>query len=61
MKTMGRSAAHECDMLLQTWRVDALVPAPARRVENMLSMRYLGGENCLPPPPGRTYRRFGKG
>jgi len=36
-------AAHEYDMLYQAWRGGGRVPAPARRVENMFSMRYLGG------------------
>jgi RIO kinase 1 len=34
-------AAHEFDMLLMGWRGGVRVPTPARRVENMLSMRYL--------------------
>jgi len=36
-------AAHEYDMLYQAWKGGAKVPTPAKRVENMFSMRYLGG------------------
>ncbi|HLB67659.1 MAG TPA: RIO1 family regulatory kinase/ATPase [Thermoplasmata archaeon] len=39
--TMGWRAAHEFDMLLQAWKGGAPVPTPARRAENMFSMRYL--------------------
>jgi len=42
LDTTGWLAAHEYDMTLQAWRGGARVPAPARRVENMFSMRYLG-------------------
>jgi RIO kinase 1 len=45
----GWLAAHEYDMLLQCWKGGARVPTPARRVENMLSMRYLGDENGHAP------------
>ncbi len=48
LESAGRLAAHEFDMLHQAWRGGAPVPAPARRVENMLSMRYLGGERAAP-------------
>jgi serine/threonine-protein kinase RIO1 len=41
--TMSWLAAHEFEMLRQAWKGGAPVPAPARRVENLLSMRYLGG------------------
>jgi RIO kinase 1 len=40
--TMSWLAAHEFEMLRQAWKGGAPVPAPARRVENLLSMRYLG-------------------
>jgi RIO kinase 1 len=40
--TMSWLAAHEFEMLRQAWKGGAPVPAPARRTENMLSMRYLG-------------------
>ncbi len=39
---MGWRAAHEFEMTRQAWKGGARVPAPARRVENMFSMRYLG-------------------
>lgn len=49
LESAGRLAAHEFDMLLQAWKGGAPVPTPARRVENMLSMRYLGGEGAPAP------------
>ncbi|MBI0583032.1 MAG: hypothetical protein ISF22_02260 [Methanomassiliicoccus sp.] len=48
LESAGRLAAHEFDMLLQAWKGGAPVPAPARRVENMLTMRYLGDERPAP-------------
>jgi RIO kinase 1 len=48
LESAGRLAAHEFDMQYQAWRGGAPVPAPARRVENMLSMRYLGDERPAP-------------
>ncbi len=39
---MGWRAAHEFELTRQAWKGGARVPAPARRVENMFSMRYLG-------------------
>jgi RIO kinase 1 len=42
LDTISWLAAHEFDMLLMGWKGGARVPTPARRVENMLSMRYLG-------------------
>ena len=48
LDSAGRLAAHEYDMLYQAWRGGAPVPAPARRVEHMISMRYLGGERPAP-------------
>lgn len=41
LNSAGWLAAHEFDMLLQAWKGGAPVPTPARRVENMLTMRYL--------------------
>jgi serine/threonine-protein kinase RIO1 len=38
----GWMAAHEYEMTRQAWKGGCLVPAPARRVENMFSMRYVG-------------------
>ncbi len=49
LDSAGWLAAHEFDMLYQAWKGGAHVPTPARRVENMFSMRYLGGE--LGPAP----------
>ena len=40
--TMSWLAAHEFEMMRQAWKGGAPVPTPARRVENLLSMRYLG-------------------
>jgi RIO kinase 1 len=36
-------------MLYQAWKGGAFVPTPARRVENMLTMRYLGDERGPSP------------
>ncbi|KAF5071835.1 RIO1 family protein [anaerobic digester metagenome] len=41
LNSAGWLAAHEYDMLLQAWKGGAPVPTPSRRVENMLTMRYL--------------------
>lgn len=49
LNSAGWMAAHEYDMLLQAWRGGAPVPTPARRVENMLSMRYLNDERGSAP------------
>lgn len=49
LDSTARLAAHEFDMQLQAWKGGARVPAPARRVENMLSMRYLGDGNGPAP------------
>ena len=46
---MGGHAAHEFEMTRQAWKGGAHVPAPARRVENMFSMRYLGDEHSPAP------------
>src|SRR2546427_1089518 len=40
--TMSWLAAQEFEMMRQAWKGGASVPTPARRVENLLSMRYLG-------------------
>jgi len=45
----GWLAAREYEMTRQAWKGGARVPAPARRVENMFSMRYLGGEDGPAP------------
>ena len=45
----GWLAAHEYEMTRQAWKGGCLVPAPARRVENMFSMRYLGDEDGPAP------------
>ena len=49
LDTMGWKAAKEYEMTFQAWRGGAKVPAPARRVENMFSMRYLGDESRPAP------------
>ena len=43
--SMSWRAAHEYEMMRQAWKGGVRVPAPARRVENRFSMRYLGGED----------------
>lgn len=45
----GWMAAHEYEMTRQAWKGGCLVPAVARRVENMFSMRYLGDEDGPAP------------
>ncbi|MCX6651345.1 MAG: hypothetical protein NT131_06795 [Methanomassiliicoccales archaeon] len=55
----GWMAAHEYDMLLQAWKGGAPVSTPVRRVENILSMRYLDDgwglaprlQDCEPQDP----------
>ncbi len=47
--SMGWRAAHEFEMTRQAWKGGARVPAPARRVENMFSMRYLGDDGGPAP------------
>ncbi len=46
---LGWRTAHEFEMTRQAWKGGARVPAPARRVENMFSMRYLGGDDGPAP------------
>lgn len=46
---LGRRTAHEFEMTRQAWKGGARVPAAARRVENMFSMRYLGGNDGPAP------------
>ena len=47
--TMSWIAVHEFEMMRQAWKGGAPVPAPARRVENMFSIRYIGGEDGPAP------------
>lgn len=49
LDSAGWLAAHEYDMLYQAWKGGGKVPTPARRVENMFSMRYLGGPSGHAP------------
>lgn len=49
LDSAGWLAAHEFDMQYQAWKGGARVPTPARRVENMFSMRYLGNEEGPAP------------
>ncbi len=46
---LGWRTAHEFEITGQAWKGGARVPAPARRVENMFSMRYLGDESGPAP------------
>jgi len=48
-ESTGRLAAHEYEMTRQAWKGGALVPTPARRFENMFSMRFLGDEKGPAP------------
>lgn len=47
--SLGWMAAQEYEMTRQAWKGGARVPTPARRSENMFSMRYLGDENGPAP------------
>lgn len=49
LDNMSWQAADEYDALYLAWKGGASVPTPARRVENMLSMRYLGDEKGPAP------------
>lgn len=49
LDAQGWLAAKEFEMTRQAWKGGARVPAPARRVENMFSMRYLGTEDGPAP------------
>jgi RIO kinase 1 len=49
LDTMGWLAAHEFEMMRQAWKGGARVPAPAQRIENMFSLRYLGGDDGPAP------------
>lgn len=49
LDALGWRAAHEFEITRQAWKGGARVPAPARRVENMFSMRYLGDEDGPAP------------
>ncbi len=49
LDAMSWQAAREYDALYRAWRAGAQVPTPARRVENMFSMRYLGDDDGPAP------------
>jgi len=49
LDSIGWMAAREFEMTRQAWKGGACVPAPARRVENMFSMRYIGTEDGPAP------------
>jgi RIO kinase 1 len=42
LESMGQRALREHELLVQAWRNGVRVPEPGRRVENMLSMEFLG-------------------
>ena len=46
---MSWQAAQEYDALFRAWKAGAPVPTPARRAENMFSMRYLGDKDGPAP------------
>lgn len=46
---MSWLAAYEFELLRMAWKGGARVPTPAKRVENMLAMRYLGDEDRAAP------------
>jgi len=45
---MGAIAAREFTVLLKAFRAGVPVPTPARRVDNMFTMRFLGDEKSAP-------------
>ncbi|MFA5312297.1 MAG: RIO1 family regulatory kinase/ATPase [Methanomassiliicoccales archaeon] len=49
LDSAGWLAAHEYEMQHQAWKGGARVPTPARRFENMFSMRYLGDDSGHAP------------
>jgi RIO kinase 1 len=49
LDAMSWQAAREFDALYRAWKAGAPVPTPARRVENMFSMRYLGDDEGPAP------------
>jgi serine/threonine-protein kinase RIO1 len=49
LDSAGWLAAQEYEMTRQAWKGGARVPAPARRVENMFSMRYIGDDDSPAP------------
>jgi RIO kinase 1 len=49
LDSTGWIAAREFELTRQAWNGGARVPAPARRVENMFSLRYLGDEHGPSP------------
>ncbi|MGC2289133.1 MAG: RIO1 family regulatory kinase/ATPase [Thermoplasmata archaeon] len=42
LEAMGQQASREYELLVYAWRGRVRVPEPGRRVENMLSMQFLG-------------------
>jgi serine/threonine-protein kinase RIO1 len=49
LDSMGNLAVYEFDLLVHAFRGGARVPIPLRRVENLLSMTYLGDEEGPAP------------
>lgn len=49
LDSTGWLAAREYEMTRQAWKGGVRVPTPAKRVENMFSMRYLGDERGPSP------------
>ena len=47
--SMGHLAVHEYDLLVHAFRGGAPVPEPGRRIENFLSMEYLGDDRGPAP------------
>src|SRR5215831_9784273 len=45
---MGLIAAREFTILTKAYRAGVPVPTPARRVDNMLTMRFMGGDQKAP-------------
>lgn len=61
LESMGQQAAREYELLVYAWRYRVRVPEPGRRVENMLSMEFLGNldgpaprmQDVVPADPAR--------
>jgi len=49
LDSTGWMAAREYELTRQAWEGGARVPAPAKRVENMFSLRYLGDDDGPSP------------
>jgi serine/threonine-protein kinase RIO1 len=49
LESMGQRASREFELLVYAWQDGARVPRPFRRVENLVSMEFLGNEDGPAP------------